>query len=192
MKTVGLTGGIGSGKTTVACIFEQFDIPVYYADAVSKELAESNPNVVSEIVKLFGAEIYKESKLLRKQVAQMVFNDSGLLEKLNGIIHPVVEDHFRMWLTLHQNAPFVLKEAAILIESGGDKKLDQLVLVTAPEHIRVERVVRRDGVSEDQVRARMAHQWLDSEKVKRANFVIHCDEQTLVLPQVLNIYQSLI
>ena len=143
MKIVGITGGIGSGKSTIAAYFNsEFDIPVYYADAEAKALMNTE-SLKKAITALLGEEAYQEGQLDRKYVASKVFNDDQLLEQLNGIVHPAVATHFKSWCQA-QNAPYVLKEAAILFENGTADALDAVILITAPKQLRIDRVLKRD------------------------------------------------
>jgi dephospho-CoA kinase len=191
MITLGITGGIGSGKTTVCRILEVLGIPVYYADVRAKQLYKENAGVMQAVKKLFGDDIYRRGELAKAEVARRVFNDKFLLQKLNAIVHPAVEKDFAKWAAGHSDKPFVVKEAAILFENGGYKKLDLNALVTAPEDIRIKRVVKRDGISEDQVKERIRNQWPDEKKIPLADFVIKCDEEHLVIPQVMEIMERL-
>jgi dephospho-CoA kinase len=191
MITLGITGGIGSGKTTVCRILEVLGIPVYYADVRAKQLYKENAGVMQAVKKLFGDDIYRRGELDKAEVARRVFNDKFLLQKLNAIVHPAVEKDFATWAAGHSDKPFVVKEAAILFENGGYKKLDLNALVTAPEDIRIKRVVKRDGISEDQVKERIRNQWPDEKKIPLADFVIKCDEEHLVIPQVMEIMERL-
>ena len=171
MKIVGITGGIGSGKTTIARFFhEEFGIPVYYADQEAKNLMHTQ-ELVRPITELLGERAYKDGNLDRAYVASKVFEDTDLLNKLNGIVHPAVGKHFIDWAE-KQNAPYVLKEAAILFENGNASDCDAVILVTAPEDMRIQRVLERDHTTVEDVRARMNKQWSDSEKIPLADFVI--------------------
>ena len=171
MKIVGITGGIGSGKTTIARFFhEEFGIPVYYADKEAKNLMHTQ-ELVRPITELLGERAYKDGNLDRAYVASKVFEDTDLLNKLNGIVHPAVGKHFIDWAE-KQNAPYVLKEAAILFENGNASDCDAVILVTAPEDMRIQRVLERDHTTVEDVRVRMNKQWSDSEKIPLADFVI--------------------
>ena len=187
MKTIGITGGIGSGKTTVCKILSVFNIPVYYADVRAKELYDEDVELKEKVIELLGKSVYTKSGLNRDEVAGKVFNDKALLQQLNAIVHPAVERDFIKWTESHSDATIVVKEAAILFENGGYKKMDFNILITAPEQLRIERVMKRDGVSEEQVKARISNQWPDEEKIPLADFVIKCDEQNLVIPQVMEV-----
>lgn len=171
MKIVGITGGIGSGKTTVAKMFESFGIPVYYADDEAKNLTATSPVIREGLIGLLGEETFKNGVLDRKYMAGKIFNDKDLLEKANAIIHPQVALHFENWVS-NQSTPYVLKEAAILFESGSYQQCDKTILITAPEDIRIRRVMERDGVSKEEVLARIKNQWPDSEKKKLADFIV--------------------
>jgi dephospho-CoA kinase len=187
MKTIGITGGIGSGKTTVCKILSVFNIPVYYADVRAKELYDEDVEMKEKVIELLGKSVYTKDGLSRAEVAGKVFNDKALLQQLNAIVHPAVERDFIKWTESHSDATIVVKEAAILFENGGYKKMDFNVLITAPEQLRIDRVMKRDGVSEEQVKARISNQWPDEEKIPLADFVIKCDEHNLVIPQVMEV-----
>ena len=187
MKTVGITGGIGSGKTTVCKILSVFNIPVYYADARAKELYDEDIELKEKVIELLGKSVYTKDGLNRAEVAGKVFNDKILLQKLNAIVHPAVERDFQKWSKNFSDAGFVVKEAAILFENGGYKKMDYNVLITAPEQLRIQRVMKRDGVSSELVKERINNQWPDEEKIPLADFVIKCDEHNLVIPQVMEV-----
>lgn len=171
MKIVGLTGGIGSGKTTVAKMFASLGIPVYNSDIEAKKLTQTSEKIRRELILLLGEEIFADGVLNRKLMADKIFNDNSLLQKTNAIIHPEVAEHFRQWAAA-QKAPYVIKEAAILFESGSAALCDLVILVTAPEKERIQRVLERDGVSEEDVRARMDNQWSDAKKIELSDFVI--------------------
>lgn len=192
MKVVGLTGGIGSGKTTVGRIFSVLGVPVYNADQAAKWLSDVDPSIVQGLTALFGKDIYQGGLLQRSRLADFVFKDADLLQKVNEIIHPVVENHFLDWAKPFQYLPYVVKEAAILVENGGYKRVDHLILVVAPEDLRIRRVLQRDDATLEQVKARIACQMGDAEKMAYANSIICCDEIQLVIPQVLTIHQKLI
>lgn len=187
MKRVGLTGGIGSGKTTVAKLFELLGVPVYYADKEAKRLTDTDPRIVHAVKRLFGADIYINNELDRKKVASRVFSDKKLLNELSSIIHPVVKRDFENWCEAHSNYTLVIQEAAILFENGGFKAFDKMILVKAPRDMRIQRVMKRDDVSEKAVLERMNNQWDDERKVLLSDFLIECDEQHLVINQVLDI-----
>lgn len=190
MKIVGITGGIGSGKTTVAKMFAALDVPIYYADDEAKKLMNSSPIIRESLISLLGEETYKDGTLDRKFMADKIFNDKILLEKANAIIHPQVAEHFKNWVT-NQNHPYALKEAAILYESGSYKQCDKVILVTAPREIRILRVMERDNVSREEVEARMKNQWNDFEKEKLADFILQNDQIPHTQKQVQALHRQL-
>ncbi|WP_335964347.1 dephospho-CoA kinase [Galbibacter sp. PAP.153] len=168
---VGLTGGIGSGKSTVASMFKKHGIPVFIADTEAKQLMQTNGNVKKAIIGAFGKEAYINNEPNTKYLAAQVFPDPAKLQELNQIIHPAVATYFKEWAA-KQDAPYVIKEAAILFESGGNKDCDVIITVTAPLNVRIKRVVERDNTTMEAVQERMKHQWSESEKVKQSDYVI--------------------
>ncbi len=170
MIVVGLTGGIGSGKSTIASFFMKLGVPVYIADEQAKELMHT-PELIEDVTALFGKEAYTNGHLNRPYIADLVFNDVALLQKLNGIVHPKVAVHFKKW-SQEQKTPYVIKEAAILFENLSYKQCNFTILVTAPVAIRIKRVMERDHTSEEKVLARMEQQWEDNKKIPLADFVI--------------------
>ena len=192
MIKVGITGGIGSGKSTVCDIFKMLAVPVYEADFEARWLTNHHPDIIKGVKTLFGEEIYVNGMLDRKEVGAKVFSDKELLAGLNGIIHPVVAHHFEDWLKKHEECPFILKEAAILFESGGHKQVDQVIAVTAPTELRIQRVMYRDGLSEKEVECRISNQMPEEDKVKMADYIIHCNDKDLVIPQVLEVYNKIL
>lgn len=190
---VGITGGIGSGKTTVCRIFEQLEIPVYYADDRARALMTEDKVLVEKIKRLFGQQAYFEDGTLdRKYIGNIVFQDKTKLEKLNGIVHPAVFEDVKRWHLNHLDAPYTLKEAALLFESGSYKNLEKIITVFAPMEIRIERVMLRDGVTSGEVEARISKQWPDEKKVELTDFVIVNDGKRLLVPQVLEVHKSLL
>jgi dephospho-CoA kinase len=190
MLRIGLTGGIGSGKTTVAQIFESLGIPVYYADDAAKRLMSEDPLIKKALLDKLGPSCFKEGILNRKYIATKVFNDPELLAWLNGLIHPATIADSQHWMQ-HQNGPYAIREAALLFESGADKGLDYVIGVSAPRELRLQRVMNRDATPESEVAKRMEQQWEDSKKLERCHFIIHNDEQSLLIPQVLSLDQQL-
>lgn len=172
MKIVGLTGGIGSGKSSILKVFSKKGIPVYNADINAKRLMHENIALKKEIIAVFGADIYQDNELDRERLAKLVFDDKSKLERLNALIHPAVRDDFTLFLS-YQNAPYVIKEAAILFETGGNEQCDAVVLVTAPESVRIARVMERDHTDSSSVKKRVAHQWSDEDKIPMADYVIN-------------------
>lgn len=191
MLTVGITGGIGSGKTVVANVFRKLGIPVFFSDIVAAKIILRNKKVVEKIRKKFGEEIFFDNILDRKKLAQIVFSDKKKLALLNSIVHPAVRDEFGKWKKKFNNFPFVIYESAILFETGRYEQFDFSILVTAPENLRIQRVMKRDKVSADDVLLRMKNQWSDAKKKKIADAVIVNDEKKMILPQALKIYYSL-
>lgn len=172
MKIIGLTGGIGSGKTTVAKMFEELGVPVYYADAEARKLMQSSDVLREEIIKLLGEKAYNNDGLNPSYIAQIVFRDRTKLNKLNALVHPLVENHFKNWLIL-QDSPYVVQENALIFENMKQSSFDVIITVTAPLEKRLERVIKRDGSTEQQVIERIGNQLNDEFKVEQATFVIH-------------------
>lgn len=191
MKKIGLTGGIGSGKTTVAEIFRRLGAPVFMSDDVARQLQEENAEVKACMQELFGEDIYRGGKLDREKVAGIVFADKRKLEQLNAIVHPAVAKAFQQFCEAHKDKKYVLKEAAILFETGGNKQLDGMIVVTAPEELRTARVMRRDGISREEVLKRMKNQWPEEKKLQLADLVIVNDEKELMVPQVVKVDEEL-
>jgi dephospho-CoA kinase len=171
-KIIGLTGGIGSGKTMVARYMESQGVPVYIADDEAKKIMESD-EVTSEISQAFGTEILSENAIDRKKLAELVFKSPTKLETLNSIIHPKVKAHFITWVQQHQERPFVVKEAAILFESGSNKDCDKIITVSAPIETRIQRVMERDQSNRETVLQRIHNQWTDEQRAAKSDYVIH-------------------
>jgi len=186
MYKVLLTGGIGSGKTTICKMFEEMGIPIFYSDKQSAELTHSNDKVINGIKNTFGENLYKGNKLDRKALANIVFNDEKKLQELNDIIHPVIAEKFDSWcedLGVY-DIPYVIEEAAIGIELGIQDRFDNVVIVTADEDVRIKRVMSRDNCTEEQVRERMKNQLSDEEKIMHANNIIINNDDSDVESQV--------
>ncbi len=191
MISVGLTGGIGTGKTTVAKIFNVLGIPVFDADAEAKKMMNENNNIQTKIIQLFGKESYLNGVLNRKYIAEIVFNNVEKLEQLNAIIHPETIRLSNEWIH-KQTAVYCIKEAALLFESGSAKGLDFVIGVFAPKALRIQRTMNRDGINAASVQLRMNKQ-LDEEIAKKfCDFVIINDEQQLLIPQVIKIHEQLL
>ena len=191
MLRIGLTGGIGCGKTTVARVFETLGIPVYYADAAAKRLMNEDPAIRSSLIENFGKASYTDSGTLnRSYLASLVFEDPEKREFLNQLIHPATIADANQWLA-KQQAPYALREAALLFESGAAEGLDYVIGVSAPLSVRIRRVMKRDELSEDDVKKRMATQLQDAIKLKLCDFVIINDERVGLLPQVLALHEKL-
>jgi|SRR6185437_15935033 len=191
MLKLGITGGIGSGKSVVCAIFQCLGVPVFRADDESRRLLNEDTAVKNEVIKLFGPSIIIDGKPDRKKIAAIVFADKEKLSQLNAIIHPAVRRSFEQWVS-KQPSQVIIEEAAIMFESGAYKNLDAVLVVTAPEKLRIERVMSRDGVTEAEVKRRMENQISDEEKIKRANYVVVNDGVTMLIPTVLEIYKSLL
>jgi dephospho-CoA kinase len=185
MLKIGVTGNIGSGKSFICRQFSRLGVPVYYADIRARFLMDDE-GTIQEVRETFGDDIMEDSGLLidRKKLAAIVFSDKNKLAKLNSIVHRLVEQDFDRWLEHYQSEPFVLHEAAILFESGFDKKFDKIILVSAPEEIRLKRVLKRDGMPEEEIRKRMAHQWPEEKKAPLCDWIIRNDGAQLILPQI--------
>lgn len=173
-KIIGLTGGIGSGKTTIANHFMKSGVPVYIADDEARKIMQSD-EIIEEIKKTFGTAIFENGILNREKLAQIVFGDPEKLKLLNAIIHPAVKKHFRNWILDHKNAPFIIYEAAILFESGSYKDCDKIITVTAPMESRIQRVIHRDNSSREQVLKRINAQWNDEKRIAKSDYVIEND-----------------
>ncbi len=189
---IGITGGIGSGKTLVSKIFACLGIPVYDADSHAKELMTTDGILVSQIKKEFGDLSYlSDGTLNRKYLSEVVFNKQDRLDVLNKLVHPRVGENYTQWVKRHNNKAYVLKEAALLFEAGSYKTLDKIIVVHAPEEVRIKRVMHRDGRAEQQVREIIRKQMSEEEKLKRADFIIYNDESSLIIPQVLALHNRL-
>ncbi|PIF34005.1 dephospho-CoA kinase [Flavobacterium sp. 9] len=194
-KVIGLTGGIGSGKTTIANYFATMGVPVYIADDEAKKVMQSQ-SIVNEIKTTFGEALFENDILNRAELAEIVFNNADQLAKLNTIVHPAVKKDFEIWLSEHKKYQYVVYEAAILFESGRYKDCDVIVTVTAPEEIRIERVLKRDNTTREQVLSRIKMQWNDEKRISLSNFVINnsnlkiAKEEVVKILKILNIKQN--
>jgi dephospho-CoA kinase len=171
-KIIGLTGGIGSGKTTVANYFNELGVSVYIADNEAKKISEK-PEIIAEIEKVFGSQIIQNDKINKEKLGNIVFNNPEKLKQLNAIIHPEVKKHFDKWVLKHSNFNFVIKEAAILFESGSYEDCDKIISVVAPLELRIQRVMERDSISKEDVLKRINNQWNDEQRIAKSDFVIH-------------------
>ena len=190
MYTVGVTGGIGSGKSLVCRILSILGVPVFHADEEAKRLLVEPGAVRSQVEQAFGMDAYPHGELDRAKLAKVVFNDADARARLNAIVHPAVRERFRSWAA-EQKAAYVVMEAALLVETGGAKHLDHLVVVSAPQELRVQRVMERDGVSAEQVNARISAQAPEADLLAAAGSVIVNDGSQLLLPQVLALHERL-
>ena len=189
MKRIGITGGIGAGKSLVAEIIKAMGYPVYNSDERAKELTEQDPKIKEGLIHLFGEEIYQNETLNKFALAQAIFSDDSLREKVNALIHPIVREDFNLW-ALAQNTELVFNESAILFETGADKNFDAIILVHAPKELRIKRIMKRDNSSENEVLKRMDSQFSDEKKYQLTEFRIVNDEQTPLLTQVEQIILS--
>lgn len=189
MLRIGLTGGIGSGKTTVAKIFEALGIPVYYADDAAKNLMNTDPALRTHIIKHFGERSYNNGELDRKYMASVVFNDKAKLELLNSLTHPATIRDAEEWMK-KQTTPYIIKEAALLFESGANEAVDKVIGVSAPLPLRIQRTILRDNITEEEVLKRIDRQINEEEKMKRCDFVVINDEEQMLVPQVLELHKK--
>lgn len=191
MKIVGLTGGIGSGKSTVAAMFAEYGVPVYNSDLEAKKIMVDSGDVRKKIVTLLGEDSFRNGELDRAYIARCVFKDAKLLQALNAIVHPAVREHFSAW-TKKQRSEYVIQEAAIIFENGTHEFYDYVILVTAPLDTRIKRVVERDGVGPEKVMERIQNQWDDARKIALADFVIANSDLEKTAAQVAEIHRKLL
>jgi len=191
MLIIGLTGGIGSGKTTVAKLFEKYGIPVYYSDTEAKKLMNRSKIVKRKLISKFGEDVYKDGNLNRPFLASIIFNDKDALNYVSNIVHPKVAQHFKRWIN-KQKAPFAIQENAILFENGSYKNMDKIITVTAPLETKINRVINRDKTTKKQVLDRIKNQLPDIEKIKKSDFVINNIDLTDTKKQVKQIYLQLL
>lgn len=191
MLKIGITGGIGSGKSVVANILQQMGFPVYDSDSRAKALTQTNADIRQQLTAMFGDNLFKDNILDKKALSQLIFSSDKNLKAVNAIIHPVVVGDFATWTT-RQNAAAVFLESAILMESGLYQKMDKIILVTAPEKLRIDRVMKRSQLSEKEIRQRMQMQKGEEALAEKADFVILNDEKHLLIPQVHSILQKLL
>jgi len=193
MLKVGLTGGIGSGKSFIAKVFEAMGIPVFYADTQAHKLMETDDALRKGIQETFGNHLYQRRSLNRQALAKIVFADKSKLQELNALVHPAVHRAFAEWTKNQEQygAPYVIEEAAILFESGAYKNMDKIIAIAASEAVRIKRVMDRDNVEEEHVKARMRNQWTDDQRIEQSDFIIYNQENDLLLPQIVNIDKKL-
>ncbi len=181
-KIIGLTGGIGSGKSTVAAYFLSQGIPIYTADIEAKNILDTE-DISKTIESVFGTSVFTDGKVDRKKLSATVFSNADKLEKLNAIIHPAVLQHFKEWTLRNQDFPILIKEAAILFESGGAANCDAVITVTAPVDLRIDRVMRRDNVTREEVLQRIDNQWTDEQRIEKSDFVIENTDLNIAMKQ---------
>ena len=190
MLKIGITGGIGSGKSTVAKVFEVLGIPVYYADNAAKKLMNEDEKLKEKVQLQFGSHVYKDGKLDRKKLSEIVFNNPEKLALLNALVHPATLKDAEKWMQ-SQSTAYSLKEAALIFESGAHENLDYVIGVTAPAPLRLQRTMQRDGIAREDVISRMDKQMDETIKMKLCDFVIKNDEQEMLLPQILKLHEKL-
>lgn len=192
MIKVGITGGIGSGKSLVCQVFSKLGAPVYYADSAARRLSETNPGIRDNLTVLLGRDIYIDGLLNRTKMSSLIFNDKSLLERVNHIIHPKVAEDFLLWCRNKTHHAYVIQESAILFESMAYMLFDKFVTVTSPEDVRIQRILSRHEMTLDKIRAIINNQSTDQEKTARSHYVINNDGKVLLLPQILRLHQELI
>lgn len=190
MLRLGVTGGIGSGKSTVCQLFEHLGVPVYYADQRAKEIVNEDPEIRNRLTEAFGEKTFINGIYNRSHVASIVFNDKSKLEIINGIIHPAVFKDWEKFCKHHQDKPYIVKEAAIMLETDSKQSIDKIALVYAPLELRLERVMTRDGADKEAIMARINSQMPEEEKLKLADHVIINDGTKSVIQQVLALHQQ--
>lgn len=188
---LGVTGGIGSGKTSVCKVFTVLGIPVFSADRIAREIMDRDRNIIMKINSIAGKDLYSNGYLDRMALASLIFNNNALLEKVNSLVHPVVFDHFATW-EKNQTTPYVIMEAAILFESGASKLVDKIATIVAPVEERISRVTQRSKLSRQQVLERMKNQLDDEARIKLSDYVIHNSENDMVIPAILEIHADIL
>ena len=191
MKKIGITGGIGSGKTYVSEVFRSLGIPIFYADIQAKQLMTSSEKLIKLLKEEFGYEIYKDADLNKEKLSSIVFSNYDKLQKLNSLVHPIVKEEFDNWCK-KQTSPYVIKEAAILFESNSHLGLDAVICVLAPLELRMERLLKRDNYTEKEIKKRIENQISQEEKEKRSDYIIVNDEKELLLPQIIKIHTNIL
>ncbi len=190
MLKVGITGGIGSGKSTVCNILRNLGVPIFYSDVEGRAVLNEDRSLIAHVIKNFGKDMYdNHGQLDRKRMASLVFNNPNALEKLTALVHPKVNKRFDEWVLQHERKPYVVKEAAILFESGSYHDLDKIINVSAPKEVRKQRVVKRDASSIEDVERRMRFQYTDEERNRLADFIILNENREDLLPQVMELHE---
>jgi dephospho-CoA kinase len=191
VKRIGITGGIGSGKSIVCKVFELLGVPIFYADNEAKKIYDDE-KVKTLLINKYGFEIYlPDGKLNKEKLSKIIFSNQDELKYINSLIHPLVAKAYSEWCEKHKHFPYTLKEAAILFESGAYKELDMVITVSAPVELRINRVMKRDNLTRIQILERIKHQWEEEKRIKYANFVIYNDDEHLVIPQILDLHKKL-
>ncbi len=191
MKKIGITGGIGSGKTYVASVFQSLGIPIFNADIQAKKIMTSSKKLIKLLKEEFGNDIYKDSDLNKEKLASIVFSNSDKLQKLNSLVHPIVKEEFNNWCK-KQTSPYVIKEAAILFESNSHIGLDAVICVSAPLDLRMRRLLNRDDYSKKEIKKRIENQISQEEKEKLSDYIIVNDEKDLLLPKIIKFHKELL
>jgi dephospho-CoA kinase len=187
MIKIGITGGIGSGKSTACKVFKTLGIPVFEADNIARQLVNSSSEIRNQLIQVFGEAVYLPDQTInRKYLSGIVFNNSSLLAQLNGIVHPVVRNEFEEWCS-KQNSAYILHEAAILFESGFYKLMDKTITVVTDEDERIQRVMKRDGITIELVKQRIKNQWTDEQRMVLADYIIYNNDDELIIPQIIDI-----
>jgi dephospho-CoA kinase len=193
IMNVGLTGGIGSGKTLVGRIFQRLGVPLFNADDCGRELLDTDPGIQTKVLDLFGSGVYDSNgRMNRSLISEIVFKNPDLLAQLNRVVHPGVFERYEEWVLEQSAFPYVIMEAAILFESGADSRMDMVIAVAAPRELRIQRVVERDGVDRDHVVERIRNQWPESQIMEKSHYVIQNDGHQMIVPQVLEIHKSIL
>lgn len=188
---LGVTGGIGSGKSSVCKVFSTLGIPIFYADVAAKEIMDTDIEIMNKINSITGKDLYTNGTLDRTELARLIFNNGDILTQVNSLIHPLVFSTFKIWADI-QKAPYVIMEAAILFESGGQKHVDKVLTVIAPVEQRVERIVNRNKLTREQVMERVKNQMDDASRIKLSDYVVYNSENDMIIPLVLKIHEELI
>jgi dephospho-CoA kinase len=191
VKRIGITGGIGSGKSIVCKVFELLGVPIFYADNEAKKIYDDE-KVKTLLINKYGLEIYlSDGKLNREKLSKIIFSNQDELKYINSLIHPLVVKAYSEWCEKYKHFPYTLKEAAILFESGSYKEMDKVITVSAPVELRINRVIKRDNLARIQILERIKHQWEEDKRIKYANFVIYNDDEHLVIPQIVDLHKKL-
>lgn len=192
MLKIGITGGIGSGKSIVCKIFAVLKVPVFQSDNVARKLMNNDALIKDRLSSYFGADIYSDGDLNREKLSSYIFSDREKLKYVNSVVHPAVSESFNRWVETHAGDPYIIKEAAIIFESGTEKELDYVIAVAAPEALCINRVMARDGLEREEVLRRMQNQLNDEIRIERSDYIIRNNETILVLPQVLGLHQKIL
>lgn len=191
MIRVGITGGIGSGKSLVCKVLSIIGIPVYHADDEARNLMETDPDIRRELIRLCGPDIFSGNLLNRPLMSHLIFDNNALLQAVNGVVHPAVARDFEGWCDRQTTSPYLVQESALLFESGAWERFDVVVLVTAPEALRIERVLKRPGMTVEKIRAIVKNQLAEEEKIVRSHVVFHNDGNDLILPGIVALHTTL-